>query len=119
LQYVYKAGYDPTAFINVFEKLEAQEKRKPGTMSELFRSHPNVESRIKSTQTSLQELLPKQTEYVFTTSEFDEMRQLFRVNVNRRKIEPGQTAPTLRRRSDPGGATESDERPTLKRRTDQ
>jgi predicted Zn-dependent protease len=117
LQYLFKTGYDPTAFIDLFEKLEAQEKRKPGTMSELFRTHPNVGTRIKSTQTSLQELLPRQPEYIVSTSEFEELRQSLRAKVNQRKIGPAQTAPTLRRRSDPGGA-ESDERPTLKRRTD-
>src|ERR1700758_471973 len=32
LQYMYKAGYDPQAFISFFEKVQAQEKKKPGTM---------------------------------------------------------------------------------------
>ena len=36
LQYIYKTGYDPTAFIDFFEKIETMEKRKPGTMSKLF-----------------------------------------------------------------------------------
>ena len=32
LEYMYKAGYDPTAFIDFFEKIETLEKRKPGTI---------------------------------------------------------------------------------------
>src|SRR5438105_6004437 len=35
LEYMYKTGYDPQAFISFFEKVEATEKKKPGTMSKL------------------------------------------------------------------------------------
>ena len=31
LQYMYKAGYDPQAFVSFFEKIEAKDKKKPGT----------------------------------------------------------------------------------------
>src|SRR5438270_5773913 len=40
VQYMYKTGYDPTAFVDFFEKIQTLEKRKPGTMSKLFSSHP-------------------------------------------------------------------------------
>ena len=40
LQYMYKAGYDPTSFVDFFEKLQSREKRKPGTMAKIFSSHP-------------------------------------------------------------------------------
>ena len=30
LQYMYKAGYDPTAFVDFFEKIQSMEKKKPG-----------------------------------------------------------------------------------------
>ena len=30
LQYMYKAGYDPTAFVDFFEKIQTMEKKKPG-----------------------------------------------------------------------------------------
>ena len=30
LQYMYKAGYDPQAFVSFFEKIEAKDKQKPG-----------------------------------------------------------------------------------------
>lgn len=32
LQYMYKAGYDPNAFVSFFEKIEAEERRQPGTI---------------------------------------------------------------------------------------
>src|SRR5437868_2236627 len=39
VQYMYKSGYDPQAFTAFFEKIEAQEKKKPGTFSKAFESH--------------------------------------------------------------------------------
>src|SRR5438132_73052 len=47
LQYMYKSGYDPNAFVAFFEKLEAQEKKKPGTLSKAFASHPQTPDRIQ------------------------------------------------------------------------
>src|SRR6266404_5215366 len=40
LQYLYKAGYDPTSFVDFFEKIQSQEKKKPGTLSKVFSTHP-------------------------------------------------------------------------------
>src|SRR5919202_18708 len=39
LQYLYKAGYDPTAFVDFFEKLQSDAKSKPGTMAKVFSTH--------------------------------------------------------------------------------
>lgn len=125
LQYMYKAGYDPTALIDFFEKLEAAEKRKPGIVSKIFGSHPNVATRIKFTQQNVQELLRQQPQYVVTTSEFREVQQYLQQMMSRRKIMPGRSGPTLRRPT--SGNTDrvedredtrpdQDERPTLKRR---
>ena len=75
LQYIYKTGYDPTAFIDFFERMEAMEKKKPRTVSELFRSHPNMAARIQSTQKDIQGLLAAQPQYVITTSEFVEIKR--------------------------------------------
>jgi predicted Zn-dependent protease len=127
LQYLYKAGYDPIAFIDFFERMESLEKKKPGTVSELFRSHPNMVSRIKNTQKNVQELLQQQPQYVMNTSEFLDVRRGVEGAMNRRQAEPAKTTPTLRRAPRPttepvenreGQKSDSDdeERPTLKRR---
>jgi hypothetical protein len=57
LEYMYKAGYDPTAFVDFFEKIETLEKRKPGTMAKVFSTHPMTDDRIKSAQKNIQEIL--------------------------------------------------------------
>ena len=123
VQYIYKAGYDPTAFIDFLEKMEALEKKRPGTLSELFRSHPNTAARIKSAQGNIEQFLRQQPQYVVTTSEFNGVRQQLAQNLERRKAEPEKTGPTLRRPSERTdrvdgreNAPDKDERPTLKRR---
>src|SRR5438105_15057045 len=74
LQYMYKAGYDPTAFVDFFEKIQSKEKKKPGTMSKIFSSHPMTDDRIKTSQKSIQDILKAKPEYVVTTSEFNDVK---------------------------------------------
>src|ERR1700693_1497154 len=46
LQYMYKAGYDPNAFVSFFEKVQADEKKQPGTIPKGFSTHPPTPDRI-------------------------------------------------------------------------
>ncbi len=127
LEYIYKAGYDPGSFVDFFEKVQALEKRKPGTMSKLFSSHPPTDDRIKSSQQVIQKYLKEKPEYVVNTSEFNDVKARVMAMHSRRKVDDVKDAgrPTLRR--NPNGQidsngdekapkTDSDERPTLKRR---
>jgi predicted Zn-dependent protease len=119
LQYMYKAGYDPQSFMNFFERIQAKEKQKPGTLSKVFASHPPIESRIAKTQKQIESKLLSSPQYVVTTSEFDEVRTRLAALENRHRVtdEKKDDKPTLRRTpktaEDP---TTEDERPTLKRR---
>jgi predicted Zn-dependent protease len=131
LEYMYKAGYDPTAFVDFFEKIETLEKRKPGTMSKVFSTHPPTDSRIVEAQKNIQQLKAK-PEYVLTTSEFNDIRGRLMAMHNKRKIDAPSdpTRPTLRRAPGSGGgsvdadgagstpSSSDDDRPTLKRRPD-
>src|SRR6187399_2057463 len=74
LQYMYKAGYDPTAFVDFFEKIQSKEKKKPGTMAKIFSDHPPTDDRIKTAQKNIQEILQAKPEYVVTTSEFNDVK---------------------------------------------
>ena len=128
VQYLYKAGYDPTSFIDFFEKMLADEKRRPGTMSKLFRSHPPHGSRIRKTQKTIDELLPNKPEYVVNTSEFLQVKaRLEQLVLRRKETTDDPDKPRLRRTSSGGTIPtddidiesteeEEDERPTLKRR---
>ena len=127
VQYMYRAGYDPQAFVTIFEKLENLEKTKPHLISKAFSSHPQTPDRIEATQKEIATLLPPQAEYVATTSEFDDVKvRLARIE-NKRKLNDGGKGnqPTLRRASTPNddpSTTDSsqsgNDRPTLQRRYD-
>jgi beta-barrel assembly-enhancing protease len=132
LEYMYKAGYDPTAFVDFFEKIETLEKRKPGTVAKVFSTHPPTDSRIQAAQKNIQEYLKAKPEYVLTTSEFNDVKGRLLAMHNKRKVDnpADPTRPTLRRApgsnggtvgSDDGGnggttSTDDEDRPTLKRR---
>jgi len=128
LQYMYKAGYDPTAFIDFFEKIETLEKAKPGSISKVFSTHPPTDDRIQAAQEEIQKDLPPRTEYIVNTSEFNEVKARIAMLHGRRKLDSNSdmNKPTLRRAPGSGKAdsddngtkpkTDEDDRPTLKRR---
>jgi len=122
VEYMYKAGYDPQAFTAFFEKLEALEKHKPGTIARAFSTHPQTPDRIEKTQEEINTLLPPRAEYKLDTSEFDEVKTRLAELENRHKLNVHQeNRPSLGRAADSGGSGDSsneDGRPTLKRRSD-
>ena len=124
VQYMYRAGYDPSAFVSFFEKIQAMEKKKPGTLSKAFDTHPQTPDRIEKTQDEIRKILPAKQQYVVTTSEFDEVKARLATIENKHKVldEKDANKPSLRRTSntsDKSGDTKSDDdRPTLKRRDD-
>jgi predicted Zn-dependent protease len=58
LQYMYKAGYDPQAFIQFFEKIDALEKHKPGTLAKVFSDHPQTPDRINRSEDEIATIIP-------------------------------------------------------------
>ena len=128
LQYMYKTGYDPQAFISFFEKIQAKEKKKPGTISKAFATHPQTPDRIAASQKEIATILPARPQYIVSTSEFDDVKARLATIENRHKIieEKDGNKPSLRRastsNSDKTSGTDKsgddDDRPTLKRRDD-
>ncbi len=126
LQYMYKTGYDPQAFISFFEKIQAKEKKKPGTLAKAFASHPQTPDRIEKSQQEIATILPAKAQYVVSTSEFDDVKSRLATIENRHKVidEKDGNRPSLRRTSssDKTSGTDKsgsdDDRPTLKRRDD-
>ena len=127
LQYMYKTGYDPGSFVDFFEKIQSLEKKKPGTMSKIFSTHPLTEDRITNAQKNIQELLKARPEYVLTTSEFNDVKGRLAMLHNRRKVEDPKDSNRPQLKKKPGTGTspdddnkdakgDEDERPTLKRR---
>jgi beta-barrel assembly-enhancing protease len=137
VEYLWAAGYDPNAMSTMFEKLAAQNKKKPGTFSKLFETHPQSVDRMEATR-ALVARFPEKEEYVENTSEFQRVKaRLLRLS-NAKASTAGDLGagdngapgrPTLKRRSPSADDTTSpadqtkpaekkDDRPTLKRNTD-
>ena len=139
LQYMYKAGYDPNSFVTFFEKVEADEKKHPGTIPKIFSTHPPTPDRIEATQKEIAVLLPSRDEYIVTTSEFDVVKRRLAAIEAGQKVSEKKSAkdkPTLRKKTeqtpttttgtgtgtgsttDSSGDSTDDDRPVLKRRPD-
>jgi predicted Zn-dependent protease len=140
LQYMYKAGYDPNAFVSFFEKIEAEERRHPGSIPKIFSTHPPTPDRVQKAQEEISTILPARDEYIVTTSEFDLVKARLRRIENKNKLDEKKSAgdkPTLRTRTESapppnttgtqqpqagsgsGSGDDSDpDRPVLKKRTD-
>jgi beta-barrel assembly-enhancing protease len=125
VEYMYRAGYDPSAFVSFFEKIQAMEKKKPGTLAKTFDTHPQTPDRIEKTQEEIRKILPAKSEYIVTTSEFDDVKARLASIENRHKVldQRDENKPSLRRTSTSGGDNTGnnnpdDDRPTLKRRDD-
>jgi predicted Zn-dependent protease len=141
-QYMYKAGYDPNAFVAFFEKVEADEKKEPGTIPKVFSTHPPTPDRIEAVQQEIATILPPREQYIVTTSEFDSVKhRLQLIEANMKVDTKNPNKPTLRKRTsqnkggDPSadtssggnnpsasgsdqGSDDDSDRPTLKRRPD-
>jgi predicted Zn-dependent protease len=114
LQYMYKTGYDPQAFTAFFEKIETLEKKKPGTLSRAFETHPQTPDRIEKSQEEIETLLPPQPTYKVDTSEFQDVKARLARLENRRKVDDQKDQqPELRRASQPSDS--DDGHPELKR----
>ena len=129
IQYMYKAGYDPNSYVTFFERIQADEKRRPGTIPKFFSTHPPTPERIADAQKEIARILPERDEYIVTTSEFDGVKSRLRNVMFARKVQDNQPGkPTLRTKteqtqqkttSDPNAnSNPDDDRPTLKRRPD-
>src|ERR1019366_6525457 len=132
LQYMYKAGYDPNAFVSFFEKVEAEERRHPGSIPKVFSTHPPTPDRVQKAQQEIATILPTREEYIVTTSEFDLVKSRLRRIENKNKLEEKKSPdkPTLRTRTETPQPDKTDpqqtqtgddsdpDRPVLKKRTD-
>jgi predicted Zn-dependent protease len=120
VEYMYKTGYDPEALTAFFEKIEAQDKTKPGTITKAFSTHPQTPDRIEKTQNEINTLLPARQEYKEDTSEFQAVKaRLSQLENHHRVDDHKENRPTLRRAThsgNDGNGKDDDDHPTLKRR---
>ncbi len=127
LQYMYKAGYDPNSYVSFFEKIQAEERRKPGSIPKVFSTHPPTPERIQNTQKEIATILPAREQYIVSTSEFDTVKARLRaLQYTRKAQDQNSDKPTLRKRTEQDkdkkgkdqqkGDDQDDDRPVLKKR---
>ena len=105
-EYLYAAGYDPTALATMFEKLEAKNKKKPGTIAKIFADHPAPSDR-RAASLALAARFPEHEEYVINTSEFNRVKTRLLQLSNAKASSAGEIK---------GSEDGAPGRPTLKRR---
>src|SRR5499433_3853814 len=113
LQYLYKTGYDPGAAVSFFEKLQAKESAKPGSVSKMFSTHPPTGDRIEMSKKNIELILPDKDQYVVTTSEFNQVKGLLAQLENRRPSPEEANKPSLKRktpRPDPNSKDDDSDR---------
>jgi predicted Zn-dependent protease len=97
LEYAYKAGYDPQAFISFFERIQKLQKGRPNIVARAFSTHPETSDRVKRLQREIARILPQRAAYVVSTSEFDEVRSHLYELENGQKHNQESRQPTLKR----------------------
>jgi beta-barrel assembly-enhancing protease len=110
VQYEYASGYDPTAFVDFFERLETHEKQRTGIIARTFSTHPMNDDRIRRAEAELEALPPRQ-DYILTTSEFDQVKARLIRLTRGRSINDGKSGPVLRKH------TTADEQPPVLRKS--
>jgi len=126
IQYLYATGYDPTAAVSLFEKLDSLQRKKPSAFSRIFSTHPPDGARMEKVQQEIQQILPARPEYVINTSTYSEIRsRLFALQGYRKADEKDSGRPRLRTApganapidpAEKGDKTSPDDRPTIRRR---
>jgi hypothetical protein len=132
VQYLYAAGYDPSAMSTMFEKLASKNKKKPGTLSKLFSTHPQSLDR-RDASLALVSRFPEKDEYIISTSEFQRVKSYLlklsnaKASVTQDVDEDGNSKPTLKRRQpestdnpadQPGDSSSNDNKPPVLKKKD-
>jgi predicted Zn-dependent protease len=126
LQYMWKAGYDPNAYLSMFAKIIQEGRRTPGSVAGIFMDHPPTKDRIINAEKEIKTILPSRPEYLVSNSEFQSVQGRLNVLLGRmKKVESASNKPTLRKHEPKSGqptdttagqSTADDKPPVLERR---
>ncbi len=124
LQYMWKAGYDPNAFLAMFAKIVQESRTNPGSVPAVFMDHPPTQDRIIKAEEEIKTILPKRSEYLVSDSEFQNVKDRLNALLGTwKKVESASNKPTLRRReptskqpTNTGGQSSTDDKPPVLRR---
>ena len=88
--------------MSFFEKVQADEKKQPGTIPKIFSTHPPTPDRIVKAQNEIATILPAREEYIVTTSEFDTVKRRLQMIEMNMKVDDKKNPnkPSLRKKTD-------------------
>ena len=118
---MYKAGYDPEAYIQFFGKLLQLSRKNPGSIPKIFASHPPTPERILKAEDTIEKILPLRERYLVTTSEFDDVKSRMQTVMSRMRSEvekKDRDRPTLKRRPRSESEGDDDDQPPVLKRQD-
>jgi predicted Zn-dependent protease len=129
LQYMYKAGYDPTAYVTFFSKIINEDRRSPGSVPTVFANHPPTPDRIIASEEEIKQILPRREQYLVSTSEFEDVKGRLQTMLSNRRKNEKKEGPTLRKREsadrtetgpppESGGTDKDEDKPPVLRRRD-
>ena len=100
-------------FVQFFERLKAEEKKKHSKIAKMFSTHPMNADRITAAQAEIRKYLPDRDSYVVDTSEFEAMKaRLIACRVGcSMHVEKGGNRPVLRKARSVAMAREIQELP--------
>jgi predicted Zn-dependent protease len=127
LQYMFKAGYDPNAYVAFFGKVLNEERSSPGSVASIFSDHPPTPDRIIKCEEEIKGILPNRPEYLVNTSEFSDVKSRLETLLTVHRNNKNQSGPTLERRqpsetagtpppNNPQGQDSGDQPPVLRRK---
>jgi predicted Zn-dependent protease len=128
LQYMWKAGYDPNAYLSMFSKIIQEQRRDPGSVPSVFMDHPPTQDRIINAEKEIKTILPGRPEYLVSNSEFQTVQDRLNTLLGRMKkiqAKANSNKPTLIKREPKSGqpagtnggqSTGDDKPPVLQRR---
>lgn len=128
LQYMWKAGYDPDAYLSMFAKIIQEGRRTPGSVAGVFMDHPPTKDRIINAEKEIKTILPSRHQYLVSNSEFQTVQGRLNTLLGRMKkiqAKAQSNKPTLHKREPKSGqptntsggqSTQDDKPPVLKRR---
>ena len=128
LQYMWKAGYDPNAYLAMFAKIIQEGRSSPGSVTGIFMDHPPTKDRIINAEKEIKTILPDRQEYLESNSEFQNVQDQLNTllgQMKKLKMKSASDNPTLRKRepksgqpagTNTGQSTEDDKPPVLTRR---
>jgi predicted Zn-dependent protease len=100
LQYMYKAGYDPESYMEIWSKVINEERTSPGSVPKIFMDHPPTPDRIVAIEKEIKTILPPRQRSLVSTSEFNDVQSRLRTVMTAFKVNRDKNAPTLEKRDD-------------------